>query len=63
MAVIPGQIYLAPRYQVGVKGPRQWWRVEILSKPRHGNVRVRWLAGKLVGKEARLEARTLRAMK
>ena len=30
------------------------WRVELLGKPRNGNVLVRWVTGPLKGREARL---------
>ena len=61
----PGETYLAPNWEWEPKGVDlpQWWRVEVLSRPSHGGVRVRWLAGPLAGREARLVAKTLREVR
>jgi hypothetical protein len=53
--VSTGEVYLAPTWTRG----KALWRVELLAKPRNGSVLVRWLAGPLSGREARLGTKTL----
>lgn len=47
--------YTAPSWLPG----NNRWPVEQLAKPHHGNVLVRWQAGPLKGREARLGVKTL----
>ena len=52
----PGDVVKAPAWTKG----SAWWEVEVLKRPRNGNVLVRWREGPLKGREARLVAKTLR---